>query len=418
MDNKKSSNVLKADQKTKLLPQKRKANRLSGSSSHAGVVPKRKAKGSISHSQDSATREAYSYPVVATGNTLIEDAQVPFTREELAVTVTTDPELELPAIESAHTVPSDSLPEKSLLGELLQSGNVKQPITTTDQPVISVSESPVKKDPGIWIANLNLYRRDKSILESSTEWLTDNIIEAALLLLKKQSKKHHKRTVHGWMSPQLSKREQLFDSVKPNSPFVQIVHKDGHWITVSNIDTANKSHFNDSVTIYDSGYPSSISFEMKRIICSIMQPQVDTLHFDVANVQAQPNGSDCGVFAIAFATELAYGCDPTRSNFMVDGMRQHLISCLEGKEMFRFPCSKQRRIPLGSRVIQKKSVKEAIYCSCRMINDKRKPMIVCDSCKKYLHMECEGLDPTKSYKDVKWCCSACASSKPMASCSS
>ena len=40
-----------------------------------------------------------------------------------------------------------------------------------------------------------------------------------------------------------------------------------------------------------------------------MKPQSGTIKFDLVNVQSQPNGSDCGLFAIAFATELIHGND-------------------------------------------------------------------------------------------------------------
>ncbi len=64
-------------------------------------------------------------------------------------------------------------------------------------------------------------------------------------------------------------------------------------------------------------------------ICSIMKPQSGTIKFDLVNVQSQPNGSDCGLFAIAFATELIHGNDPFRCHFDVSSLRGHLLDCLE-----------------------------------------------------------------------------------------
>ena len=42
------------------------------------------------------------------------------------------------------------------------------------------------------------------------------------------------------------------------------------------------------------------------------------------NVQKQLNCSDCGVFAIAYATELVHSTDPLLAHRNVDLMRTHL----------------------------------------------------------------------------------------------
>ena len=41
-------------------------------------------------------------------------------------------------------------------------------------------------------------------------------------------------------------------------------------------------------------------------------------------VQQQTNGSDCGIFAIAFSTCLVFGEDPTFVNFDAQTMRTNL----------------------------------------------------------------------------------------------
>ena len=211
------------------------------------------------------------------------------------------------------------------------------------------------------------------------------------------------------MSPQLSKHKSLFLPVPPSSPFIQILHVDGcHWITVSNIDIPIGSQKSDSVMIYDSGTPSIISLHVKHAVCSIMRPRADTLHFDLVNVQSQPNGWDCDLFAIAFATELVHGSDPSLCHFDTGTMRQHLLCCLEKGYLSHFPCQKKRRIPLGGKV--KKSVEEHIYCTCRQINDNTHPMIACDNCNKQFHKDCSNLDVNKSYKEIKWICSSCTNS--------
>ena len=54
-------------------------------------------------------------------------------------------------------------------------------------------------------------------------------------------------------------------------------------------------------------------------------------------VQQQTNGSDCGIFAIAFSTCLVFGEDPTFVNFDAQSMRTHLASCLSNGKFTLFP---------------------------------------------------------------------------------
>lgn len=143
----------------------------------------------------------------------------------------------------------------------------------------------------------------------SSEWLNDGIIHAAQSLLRQQTK----AKVFGWQSSQCSKRKGLFCPLPPNSPFIQILHVQGcHWITTSNVDPCD-GDFNcrrQAVDIYDSGRAPTISLSTKKMICSFMKPNTNTLHFDLMNIQDQQNSYDCGVYAIAYATELAHGKDP------------------------------------------------------------------------------------------------------------
>ena len=53
------------------------------------------------------------------------------------------------------------------------------------------------------------------------------------------------------------------------------------------------------------------------------------LHFDLLNVQQQPNSWDCGLFAVAFATELVHGRSPACRHFDVKLLRPHLLDCLK-----------------------------------------------------------------------------------------
>ena len=52
-------------------------------------------------------------------------------------------------------------------------------------------------------------------------------------------------------------------------------------------------------------------------------------------VQKQPDGHNCGPFAIAY--EILYGRSPSEAVFDVNKMREHLITCLEMQRLTPFP---------------------------------------------------------------------------------
>ncbi len=52
--------------------------------------------------------------------------------------------------------------------------------------------------------------------------------------------------------------------------------------------------------------------------------------------QKQKGVADCGLFAIAKATSIAYGANPR--GYVQTSMRQHLVNCLESGVLTIFPC--------------------------------------------------------------------------------
>ena len=141
-------------------------------------------------------------------------------------------------------------------------------------------------------------------------------IFAAQCLLREQSNGR----IQGWESTQYSKRigEETFPCLPPNSAFVQVLHVAGsHWITTSNIDSRQNTYYRDTVSIYDSALASRVSASTKQTICQFLKPiaSCDVLLFDIMNIQTQPNLNDCGLFALACATELFHGFDPVLCSF-------------------------------------------------------------------------------------------------------
>ena len=54
-------------------------------------------------------------------------------------------------------------------------------------------------------------------------------------------------------------------------------------------------------------------------------------------VQKQSNSSDCGLFALAFAFDLANNLDPSIITYNEKILRKHLLACTENEEITEFP---------------------------------------------------------------------------------
>ena len=119
------------------------------------------------------------------------------------------------------------------------------------------------------------------------------------------------------------------------------------------------------------------------------------------NVEKQPNSFDCGIYALAFATELAFGQDLALCEFKAEEMRSHLS--FEKQKIERFPRRGTRTIRLGKRV--RKSVSVDI-CSCRLPNNPSLPMVLCNRCRHWFHMDCE-VKSTTPPKGSKFTCIQC-----------
>lgn len=68
-----------------------------------------------------------------------------------------------------------------------------------------------------------------------------------------------------------------------------------------------------------------------------MVGEYDKVNPTFLTVQTQPDGFNCGVFAIAFAAEILYGCSPMDAVFDVGRMRRHLMTCLQRQTLTPFP---------------------------------------------------------------------------------
>ena len=246
--------------------------------------------------------------------------------------------------------------------------------------------------PKMWIADLQLTLEDRKILYNSTLWLSDTLINAAQELLKRENS-----MVSGLQNVNLGMTKGF--SIE-SGEFVQILHTGhGHWHVISTIGRAHPE-----IDIFDSMY-CFCSDHSKIQIASILTTKESAIKLRYIDVQMQSGQSDCGIFAIAFATALVYGHHPGRHAFQQSAMRMHLLKCIENGKLTMFPVKKTRRI--ADKV--KKIETVPVYCTCRMPQVPGQNWIQCSACKEWFHMGvCVEVDKlfVKQTK-LKWYCSLC-----------
>lgn len=91
----------------------------------------------------------------------------------------------------------------------------------------------------------------------------------------------------------------------------------------------------DEVIIFDSLY-TSIDGDTKAVITNIFQVS-DSPTVKYVKTQEQAGMNDCGLFAIATATAIAFGSDPSSLTFNQGEMRQHLYQSFEEGLLTEFP---------------------------------------------------------------------------------
>ena len=246
------------------------------------------------------------------------------------------------------------------------------------------------------------------------ERLTDRHIDAANQLLSDKFP-----NIQGLCTPLLGQKLQypVYNCFTAAAGFsyVQIIHCPvfEHWITI-------EISFDEEVRIFDSLFVNKLSYEVKKQIASIVQTKHNQIELKLEKTQQQQNATDCGIFAIAFATDLCHGIDPVRCNYS-DGneLRHHFLKCLQEGIISPFPKqSIANRKPLLKRM--------NIYCKCRLpyiLEHKKKKeisgmaddikMIYCDCCQHWFHLTCVNVKGEfSSIKDTntEWICDECATS--------
>ena len=203
----------------------------------------------------------------------------------------------------------------------------------------------------MWLPRLNLQIKDKVDLETDSLWLNDRHMNAAQKLLHEQFP-----TVSGLADTVLlSQGKCKYDPTNA----VQILHMRGnHWVCVSTIGCPP-----DTIDVYDSLYSSLPAYGQEQL-ATILQTTGKHMIVRFPRMQHQVGGSDCGLFAVACAYELASGCNPSVTAWNQADMREHLKACFEDNEMTPFPLAARPRRLTSTKFRSCQKIR--LYCSCRM----------------------------------------------------
>ena len=123
------------------------------------------------------------------------------------------------------------------------------------------------------------------------------------------------------------------------SPYIQVLHTGSlHWVCISNM-SENGLVKADVVNLYDSlNNRGTVNTHVRDQIADILYvPSAPEIHVDIQPVQQQTNGTNCGVFAIAYAVDLANDQDPTKIRYDEGKMREHLMTVFKWKDLNLFP---------------------------------------------------------------------------------
>ena len=237
-----------------------------------------------------------------------------------------------------------------------------------------------------WISSLNLRYKEKTMIQNGL-WLDDLTMNAVQTLLHNQYP-----TIDGFQSTTKISAGKG-DILRGGA--IQILHiRTNHWVCLA-VDK-DKS----GVRLFDSLYSNIPVSVVDQIIC-LLHPQTDDIEIRSMKMQQQQGSSDCGLFAIAVATSLCHGEDPTVIRWRQSEMRPHLIECLESEIIVPFPkeCSQEEEQGETKMVIT-----QTVHCVCRRRKRRREKMIQCKNCSKLFHEKCVKLEtPATSH----WNCNNC-----------
>ena len=221
------------------------------------------------------------------------------------------------------------------------------------------------------------------------KWLNDLHINAAQQLLKSQFSKY------GGFQSTLT---QLTTPLKQLDKCIQILHvHDNHWAVITTLGCDLQEN---KIRYYDSSY-TELLYNTEMIISRLM-PEKPEIKVDVMKLTKQIGSNDCGLYAIAIATALAYEVDPSTLLFEQNEMRTHLANCFMRQHLTQFPTKKTRRTT--NSILSTVTV---YVCPACKLTENGIDMVQCEQCEIWYHDPC-----VPNYdKDKEWFCPTCISTE-------
>ena len=152
---------------------------------------------------------------------------------------------------------------------------------------------------------------------------------------------------------------------------------------------------------------NNISSDTVKQICSIVHSLKKSIEIEIMDVLKQHGSTDCGLFALAYATSLCLGELPTERRYNQGELRAHLSSIFEHRNPHPqpFPSCHREKIPAS---IIKRTMVIPVFCYCRLPEEGS--MIECCRCSEWYHEECERVDQEVWEKEeIDWICTKCSS---------
>ncbi|KAL5503163.1 hypothetical protein EMCRGX_G010071 [Ephydatia muelleri] len=208
-------------------------------------------------------------------------------------------------------------------------------------------------DEQIWVkcGDVTLTKQEKDRLIGGHE-LSDTHINFAQLLLKQQFP-----NIDGFRNTLQQNKPFIKRLPESSAKLMQVIFiRKCHWACI----LLNENQ----VSLYDSAY-TSVSTDTFQVVARLVQCAEPSFKIEVMNISKQNGAVDCGLYAIAVLTSLAFGQDPTTLVYDQEAMRPHLITSFETKKIVPFPVLKHSRP--ANKVAK---VEECIlHCYCRMPDD-------------------------------------------------
>lgn len=156
---------------------------------------------------------------------------------------------------------------------------------------------------------------------------------------------------------------------------------------------------NTHVNIMDSLRSLPLSGHTKLQVAMMAKTNKDKVTIVRPPCQQQTNATDCGLFAIANATEFCHS--PTIQNIDFDHskLRSHWLKCIENGTFAPFSRLSERK-KKGTEVVDDDIM--SVYCHCRLPHSFDN-MVDCDCCKKWFHHRCVSC---KDDEAEEWFCTS------------